>query len=268
MATTSRRITQEGEVMARTLQLTNPMMHGADVKEAQKLLDEHGFLAKKYVDGVFGIQTAHATENAKFHLGYPARDIKPQFGDLIRGILSGKIKPSKQMVRLANERKGTSFLKFEEMAQRHQIVQIAHWGVANTYSIHYEELRPIDGISHKYKLPLWTDCSGFATLCYKWAGAPDPNGRAFDGYGYTGTLLQHMKHIPHYMADIADLVVFGSFPGHHVVILTGLGGQCVSHGQEHDPSLTNVEAEAQYQPAGITYLTMRNWNLPLLLEQI
>ena len=254
--------------MSRTLHLTNPMMHGQDVRDAQKLLADHGYLPKKYVDGVFGIQTAHGVENAKFHLGYPTREIKPQYGELIKGYLSGKLKQSGQMIRLANERQGTSFLKFEEMAQRHAIVQVAHWGVANNPSIHYEELRPIDGLYHKYKLPLWTDCSGFATLCYKWAGAPDPNGRMFDGYGYTGTLLQHMKHIPHYMANIADLVVFGPFPGHHVVILVGLDGECVSHGQEHDPTQTTVANEAEFQPPGITYLTMRNWNLPLLLEQI
>jgi hypothetical protein len=38
-----------------------------------------------------------------------------------------------------------------------------------------------------------SDCSSFATLVYKDAGAPDPNyldqpGRSYDGYGYTGTL--------------------------------------------------------------------------------
>jgi hypothetical protein len=33
-----------------------------------------------------------------------------------------------------------------------------------------------------------TDCSSYATLCAKDAGAPDPNERGYDGYGYTGTL--------------------------------------------------------------------------------
>lgn len=33
-----------------------------------------------------------------------------------------------------------------------------------------------------------SDCSSFATLAYKDAGAPDPNGRGFDGYGYTGSM--------------------------------------------------------------------------------
>jgi hypothetical protein len=33
-----------------------------------------------------------------------------------------------------------------------------------------------------------SDCSSFATLCYKDAGAPDPNRRGYDGYGFTGSL--------------------------------------------------------------------------------
>ena len=68
----------------------------------------------------------------------------------------------------------------------------ASWGVVHEAEIHYGQLRPIDGLATPHKLPLATDCSGFVTLCYKWAGAPDPNGRGYDGYGYTGTLLQHM----------------------------------------------------------------------------
>ena len=33
-----------------------------------------------------------------------------------------------------------------------------------------------------------SDCSSFATLVFKDAGCPDPNGRGYDGYGYTGSL--------------------------------------------------------------------------------
>lgn len=32
------------------------------------------------------------------------------------------------------------------------------------------------------------DCSASSTLIYKAAGLPDPNGRGYDGYGFTGTL--------------------------------------------------------------------------------
>lgn len=33
-----------------------------------------------------------------------------------------------------------------------------------------------------------TDCSSFYTLCCKEGGAPDPNKRGYDGYGYTGSM--------------------------------------------------------------------------------
>lgn len=38
---------------------------------------------------------------------------------------------------------------------------------------------------------VYIDCSAFVTLAYKAAGAPDPNGRGYDGSGYTGTLWAH-----------------------------------------------------------------------------
>ena len=37
-------------------------------------------------------------------------------------------------------------------------------------------------------LPLTTGCSGFVTICFYEAGAPDPNGLDYSGLGYTGTL--------------------------------------------------------------------------------
>lgn len=52
---------------------------------------------------------------------------------------------------------------------------------------HYRQTRPypdsLFSAGDKY-----IDCSSFATLVYKSAGANDPNGRNYDGQGYTGTL--------------------------------------------------------------------------------
>lgn len=45
------------------------------------------------------------------------------------------------------------------------VVAIANWGVAHEPQIGYERSRPIDGLNQPHKLPLQTDCSGFATLC-------------------------------------------------------------------------------------------------------
>lgn len=53
--------------------------------------------------------------------------------------------------------------------------------------------------------PIWVpskwDCSAFYTACCFAGGAPDPNGRAYDHLGYTGTLIDHGKKV----ADVTDL---------------------------------------------------------------
>src|SRR3974390_1632763 len=95
--------------------------------------------------------------------------------------------------------------------------------IAREPQIHYAQLRPIDGLGQPRKLPLSTDCSGFATLCYAWAGAPDPNGLGHPGGGWTGTLLEHMRAIGADGVQPGDLVVWGPPPGHHVAIVLERG---------------------------------------------
>ncbi|HEX3540078.1 MAG TPA: peptidoglycan-binding domain-containing protein [Acidimicrobiales bacterium] len=132
---------------------------------------------------------------------------------------------------------------------REQIVAVALWGVAHEPDIHYEQRRPIDGTNQIDKLPLSTDCSGFATLCYNWAAAPDPNGRDYDGYGYTGTLLRGMEMISSAAAQAGDLVVIGPGNGEHVVIIVEPGPDpiVVSHGSEPGPKRQHLSVD-QRQP--------------------
>ena len=98
----------------------------------------------------------------------------------------------------------------------------------------------------------------------KWAGLPDPNGLHFDGQGYTGTLLSHCLHIPFVDVRPGCLVVFGPYPGHHVILVTGLvrdrNGpltdlECVSHGKPGDPSKVLASVEQARQPFPASYLT-------------
>lgn len=248
--------------MKRTLHLTNPLMHGSDVRAAQTLLHKHNFLAASDIDGSFGPHSAHACEVAKFRLGYAAINIKPTYGETLNGFLSGKTVLPKEYKGREAARANTSYLEFEELALRHKIVTVAQWGIHNNPSIHYEQSRPIDGTNHPYKLPLYTDCSGFVTLCYEWAGAPDPNGRGFDGLGYTGTLLQHMHQIMQSQVKIADLVVWGNYPGHHVALV--MGGPIndpllASHGKEIDPHDIHFRAESRFQPAAVHWLRLPQW---------
>ena len=103
---------------------------------------------------------------------------------------------------------------------RQKIVTAARWGLDHEPQIHYGEIRPIPLAP---TLPLTTDCSGFVTVCYFLAGAPDPNGLGYSGEGWTGTLLRHLEHVPRIEARRGDLVVWGGYPGRHVAILLELG---------------------------------------------
>lgn len=246
----------------RTLHLANPLMHGPDVRAAQQTLHNHGFLAKTDIDGSFGPHTASACTLAKYKLGYPSAAIKPTYGDQLKGYLTGKLKLPRDYQERERARSGVSYIVFEQQALRQKIKSIALWGVANTAAIHYEQKRPIDGINHPYELPLYTDCSGFVTLCYRWAGAPDPNGRSFDGLGFTGTLLQHMHAIMLSQVKVGDVVVYGAYPGHHtcVVIEPGADPLLVSHGQEGDPREIRHSVEARYQPNHVTWLRLPEWS--------
>jgi cell wall-associated NlpC family hydrolase len=136
---------------------------------------------------------------------------------------------------------------------REKIVTAARWGLAHEPRIHYGEIRPIPLAR---TLPLTTDCSGFVTVCYFLAGAPDPNGLDYSGEGWTGTLLRHLEHVPRGKARRGDLVVWGGYPGRHVAILLELGADPLlcSHGQERGPIAIRFSEESRYQPERVTWL--------------
>jgi len=136
---------------------------------------------------------------------------------------------------------------------RQKIVTAARWGIENEARIHYGEVRPIP---LGRTLPLRTDCSGFVTVCYFLAGAPDPNGRDYDGAGYTGTMLAWLPHIGGADAKRGDLVVWGAYPGRHVAIVLEPGDDPLlcSHGSERGPLAIRLSEESRYQPPTMTWL--------------
>lgn len=109
----------------------------------------------------------------------------------------------------------------------------------------------MDHLNRVEALPWTTDCSEFVTTIYKWAGAPDPNGRGFNGLGYTGDMLDHGVSIPLYQCLAADVVIWGSFPGHHTAVLVENGASgdplIVSHGSEKGPLLMRLSQENKAQ---------------------
>lgn len=233
------------------LGLTTPYMHGHDVRAAQDLLanNRYGDFHPGAADGQYGPLTAAATERAKVALGFPREACDHAFDATLEGYLQGKpLPPDYQTRRQAVERAAASSAEV-----RGRIVENARWGVANEPAIHYAEVRPIDGRGHPRKLPITTDCSGFVTDCYEWAGAPDPNGNGFNGLGFTGSMLQHCRHVAASAVREGDLVVWGPGNGEHVALVLEPGSDplLASHGQERGPIAIrfSVESAAHHQPA-------------------
>ena len=244
--------------MARSLSLTNPPMQGEDVKHAQTELNKYlgSHAPHLTVDGKFGSVTGQHCRVAKLHLGYPLNNCRRTYGTTLDSYLTGKRKPTKAMRSRAHKHR--TFATNVD-AIRKKIVANAKWGVEHAGSIHYEQARPIDGLHQPHKLPLHTDCSGFATDCYKWAGAPDPNGLGYSGYGYTGSLINYMHEIMKSQLHPGDLIAYGYFPGEHVVIYIG-GGMCVSQGSEPDPREFSLEVMDGAMSGPTHYLRLPMWH--------
>lgn len=109
------------------------------------------------------------------------------------------------------------------------VVQAAKQALANKGNYEYAEVRPMPA-SLFGKPPIRTDCSGFATLCYKAAGLPDPNNLGYSGLGNTTTLQAFGKQT---ITPQAGDLAFYDNPA-HVTVVVG-DGSCISMGGPGDP---------------------------------
>lgn len=137
---------------------------------------------------------------------------------------------------------------------RDKVCRWARWGVTHEPDIHYSEGADRDDWLTKASglLPLTTDCSGFATACYRWSELPDPNGLGYHQLGYTGTLLSHAGKHGQILDDTSkarpgDLIVIGPGNGDHVVVVVQAGTDpvVVSHGQEGGPRLQPLSVDGR-----------------------
>ena len=238
----------------RILQLSNPLVTGPDVKEAQQLLAQNPFgsFDPGTPDGEYGQLTADAVKRAKWELGFPATAGNAVFGPQLKAFLSGKKPlPAAFKARRAQRMKQAG----SEGAIRKKIVQWAMWGCQNTAQIAYTQNGNVrlSQLGKNASLPLATDCSGFATLCYSWAGAPNPNAAGkYDARAeaYTGSMLKHMRRIPKAAAKPGDLVIWTPpSVGQHVCIVVQGGADplLVSHGDDSGPKKLRFSAEDAYQ---------------------
>jgi lysozyme family protein len=237
----------------RVLQLSNPHVVGPDVKEAQQLLATNAFgsFDPGGADGEYGELTAGAVERAKWALGFPNAS-NSVFGPLLKAILSGqKPLPAAFKQRRAKRKR----MAGSEQAVRKKIVNWALWGCKNTGHIGYSQNGSVrlGALGTPGSLPLATDCSAFATLCYCWARAPNPNGSgAYDAHqpAYTGSMLDRCRRIPKSAAKPGDLVVWmPPSRGQHVCIVVAAGPDplLVSHGDDTGPKQLRFSAEDGYQ---------------------
>jgi lysozyme family protein len=238
----------------RILQLANPHVKGTDVLEAQKLLlkNPYGSWDPGKPDGEYGDLTAGAVMRAKWELGFPATARNSTFGPNIKAFLSGKKPlPPAFKARRAKRLKVAG----SQQAIRKRIVNRALWGCKNSAQIAYSQNGNVRlaSLGKKPTLPLATDCSAFATLCYSWAGAPNPNAAGkYDARqpAFTGSMLSHCRRIPRSAVQPGDLVVWTPpGTGQHVcvVIQGGADPMLVSHGDDSGPKKLRFSAEDAYQ---------------------
>jgi hypothetical protein len=240
----------------KTIALHNPLRRGADVRKLQELLNKRGFHC--HVDGVFGPHTAELVIAAKRHYHYPSREVLPTAGDQLFHILETDKSP------FHKDPLHHSVHHTNEMQFRNRIVEYALWAIEHNRDIHYAEIRPMELLDELKRLPWTGDCSTFVTRCYKAANMSDPNGLGYNGQGYTGTLLNHLRHITVAQVKPADVMVYGSYPGHHTALVIGVPEgklptiatiETASHGGEHGPLRITVAEEMHYQPPGLSCLT-------------
>lgn len=148
-------------------------------------------------------------------------------------------------------------------AQRNRLAQLARNLIAHEPQVHYSQVRPYPVHAKPGQYPITLDCSSAVTLLCKWAGLKDPNGPHYNynGYGYTGTLLDGPCR--HYFsparAYVGALVIFGPGTGEHAAMVIGELGHnplLFSHGMERGPLAIRLHDEAQYHRPPVTFLSI------------
>ncbi len=205
--------------------------------EIRRRLGKHG--AGLEVDGVYGVDTARHV--ARWKRG---QKIQPD----------GRIFGSTAWAHLVRKPLAPATLAQLKLAQRpsaeavrDKIVAEAMWGVAHEGSLHYRQVRPMADSLRSPDAAYRTDCSSFATLCYKAAGADDPNGSGYNGYGYTGTLWVRGAYTS--SPKPGDLAFYGDMGDgmpSHVAVYIG-GGQVASFGSEPGPVVRTLRYRGDYR---------------------
>lgn len=153
--------------MARVIKLTDPYMHGADVKTLQRALTvgKYGDFRPGAIDGVAGPKTCDAIRRAKFKLGYLR--VNRRAGSLLLARLTGDRPLTAAMKTRRLKRLTTKPITEKSLREKAYQVAVAEIGHRESsynvckYTIWWFR-------KHKWAVG-W--CSIFASYCYKKAGS-------------------------------------------------------------------------------------------------
>jgi hypothetical protein len=220
------------------------------VAQAQRLLNNNPFgdFLIGRITGLVGTDFFAEVKEAKRTLGYPVKAIVPLFGQDLRDLLSGDrpLPPDFEERQQARAARAA-----QETAIRDQMVAVCEWAIDHEPDIHYSKERPVAIETPFETIPpggLQVDCSGSTELFAKWAGAPDPSGLGYSGFGFSGTMASHLRMIPQSLLRLGDIVIFGVPDTHHVAVVIELGDDPVlqSHGEEAGPIRISLSREADF----------------------
>jgi cell wall-associated NlpC family hydrolase len=162
--------------------------------------------------------------------------------------------PSSGQPRIPKKTKGGKGPGGPLSALRQAIVDAALKAAATRFNYFYVQHRPMPPSLFGGEFPEGIDCSAFATLCYKAAGAPNPSGGKYTGYENTGTMIANGRRTP--SPQPADLIFYGqpvSYP-HHVAVYIG-DGKIVNMGGPNEPVVENVSDVPLEHLGYYSYLT-------------
>ena len=208
-------------------------MKGRDVTAVQLALRHAGF-RKDDPTGRYGDKTKHQVGDFKKKHGIRLEDgygvkthaaLWPSFGRRARSLYKQAAENIAQNQRV------------------HNIIAAGMLGYNERAIIHYtQDGRRMEDFAPPPNVPNWTDCSGMCTWEYKSGKAPDPNGFGYNGYGFTGTMLENGHQIA---TPVAGCLAFYGFPVSHVALYIG-GGRVISHGSEAGPLLLDVHYRGDF----------------------
>lgn len=95
-----------------------------------------------------------------------------------------------------------------EQRIRNNMLRVMQFWYGYRQRIAYSQYRPFQRGRPPWVPSRW-DCSGFVTCVYEAAGAANPNGRLWDGLGYTGTLMNRGTRCTLSDMELGDLIFYG-----------------------------------------------------------